>query len=191
MAEKESSALKVEIIAGTVSTVIGGIILGGFPNFRASIMNGLAWIWKTLAGAYVIAGWYLGLLGLLALVGALHLVFRFWPQAVANQPDYFRYTEDVIYNVRWRWRYARTLSAASGVFVLDVTPNWSMVTELGTSTTPSPKPTSICENCDQVMTTIKDGDQNYAVAAVKREIDRRIRTGEYKRALLPLPEQNI
>mgnify|MGYP003516700603 CR=1 FL=1 len=39
----------------------------------------------------------------------------------------------------------------------------------------------ICENCNsQIVSTIHGGNKNYAINAVKREIERRIRTEEYK-----------
>ncbi len=43
-----------------------------------------------------------------------------------------------------------------------------------------PKTDFVCENCNTIVAAIKGGDKGYALGAIEREIDRRVRTGEYK-----------
>lgn len=44
----------------------------------------------------------------------------------------------------------------------------------------------ICENCNsKVVSSVNGGDKNYVIGAKQREIDRRIRTGEYKQINKP------
>ena len=42
----------------------------------------------------------------------------------------------------------------------------------------------ICENCNsKIVSTIHGGNKNYAINAVKREIERKIRTQEFKTSI--------
>ncbi len=99
----------------------------------------------------------------------------------APPPEFYSYTEDRLFNAVWRWEYGSSgiwnlacfcQSCESRLVYSEARVGYGRnVTKL------------ICEHCTREVSET-EGDYDYLEARVKREIDRRIRTGEYKRNLL-------
>lgn len=93
------------------------------------------------------------------------------------------YIEDFIYGTKWKWKWEKEnisniqcyCPKCDAILIYDDTSKDTKHTELS-------KTDFICENCNSsIVTTIHGGNKNYAINAVKREIERRIRTNEYKK----------
>lgn len=187
MANKHPHTLRNGIIA----TVVGGLILSAIPMLRGFFMEVLSrvweaivWVWTALLSYYSLPGWAFLIIGLFAFAGLafgialLYGIFR--PQ---KEPAYRSYTEDMLYDAKWRWSWSRNEISNLWCFcpVCDA--------ELISLRSLLKETDFICEHClpdskdyyhprGRVVSTMP-GDGRDAKNAVKREIQRRIRTGEY------------
>ena len=96
-----------------------------------------------------------------------------------EKPDYVLYVEDDIRGAKWRWGWIGNRLSNLWCYCPDceavLVYRYDLIFE---------ETHFLCENCrHSVVATIKGGDKDYALRAVEREIDRRIRTGEYKSKL--------
>ena len=100
----------------------------------------------------------------------------------ASKLDYLTYKEDSIYKAKGTWNWEKNsitniqcyCPTCDSVLVYDDRSCHTKATELT-------KTDFICETCNsQIVSTIHGGNKNYAINLVKREIERRIRTEEYK-----------
>lgn len=98
------------------------------------------------------------------------------------KPEHFSYMEDSVYGAKWRWKWVKDeisdiqcyCPKCDAVLVYDDRSSHTKYTDVS-------KTDFICQNCkSHLITSIHGGNKNYAVNAVKREIERRIRTNEYK-----------
>lgn len=96
--------------------------------------------------------------------------------------DYLTYKEDFIYKAKWKWNWEKN----SITNIQCYCPNCNNLLvyddrSCHTKSTELTKTDFICETCNsQIISTIHGGNKNYAINLVKREIERRIRTEEYK-----------
>lgn len=182
MPNNESHAIRNGIIA----TVVGGIILSLIPSIREFAIKTIHWLWSILKwvlnatfDTYTIQGWLLALISFFALIG-LGLLLKSIPR---KKPEYYGYIEDVIYNTKWRWKWANNQISSlwcycphcEATLVYDDSSCRNYLNDNRTN--------FICERCNDIVTSISGGNLQYATSAVEREIDRRIRTEEYKRIL--------
>ena len=177
---------------GIIATVVGGLILSAIPQLRSFFLESMSWVWSGIIGvwaaliaSYSVPGWALLIIGLFALAGLavglawLSVVLR--PQ---NEPAYRNYTEDMIDGAKWRWLWNGNKISNLRCFCpncdaeLIPVERWDQMS-------------FICERCPsqeydfrypspssgRVITTM-NGDRYDAVSSAKREILRRIRTGE-------------
>lgn len=183
---------------GIIVTVVGGLILSvilHFLGFLAEAMSwiwaGVTWIWVALLSPYSMPGWAFLIIGLFALVGLLLLCVIFWFQIKPeNEPAYRNYTQDMLYGAKWRWSWIG--SEISNLWCFCPSCDAQLIYRESYGETDF-----ICERCSpdrsdhlyrsydldqphgRVVATVKGGDRYYyAVSAAKREILRRIRTGE-------------
>jgi len=133
--------------------------------------------WAHLGRASAIPHWALYLLAAAVVFTVVVLV---WAAVDAMAPEWKGYVEDDFFGVPWRWRYISNQVYDPWAFCP------SCDTQLVYSQTGgrfSPEPRSVtlfCERCRQDR-LVHDGDRNYLVAAVKRQIDRNLRTGDWKK----------
>jgi len=101
-----------------------------------------------------------------------------------KSPEFKAYTEDFLFGAKWHWAWAgNTITnlwcycpSCDATLVYDDSSCRKRYADSKTD--------FICENCrSKVVASIAGGNKNYAIGAVKREIDRRIRTGDYKNTL--------
>lgn len=182
MSEKETHQVRNGIIA----TVVGGIILSAIPPVRDFALKVLGWLWYcivwgwgALISGYSLSGWVLLILGLLALVGILNIYLALRPK---NEPEFKKYTEDLINGAKWRWSWVGNTIENLWCFcprcdaqlVYDDSSCRNILSDIK-------KTDFICERCgNQVIASIRGGNKHYAVSAAEREILRRIRTADAK-----------
>ena len=130
-----------------------------------------------LASSYIIvfsSCWAWIIVFLFAIVGVITIFQALRP---VDKPDYVLYVEDDIHGAKWRWGWIRNRLSnlccycphCDAVIVY----RYDLILE---------ETHFFCENCrHSLIATIKGGNKSYAFGAVEREIDRRIRTGEYKK----------
>lgn len=102
-----------------------------------------------------------------------------------KSPEFQAYTEDFLFGAKWRWHWVRNsiinlwcyCPSCDATLVYDDSSCHRIFDDVK-------KTDFICENCSsQVISSVTGGNKNYAIGAAEREIHRRIRTGEYKKAL--------
>ena len=185
MADKHSHPVRNGIIA----TVVGGLILSAIPSLRglfvemmSRVWAGVIWVWSALMSDYPVPGWVLLITGLF-LVSLVGLVLLYVFLRLQNEPPYRNYTEDMLYGAKWRWSWNG--NEISNLWCFCPICDAQLVYSEGFRET-----NFICEHCppdrtdqhyhsqDRVIATVAGGSKDYAVSAAKREILRRIRTGE-------------
>ena len=136
-------------------------------------------IYNILLSSYTLPLWMLLIISLFALISIIKFFFSFINNTKA---EYASYIEDSIYDAKWRWKWAKDeivniecyCPKCDSLLVYDDSSCHTKYTEVV-------KTDFICENCkSQIVTSIHGGNKKYAINAVKREIQRRIRTEEYK-----------
>lgn len=139
----------------------------------------LEWLYKELLTTYTLPLWLILIISIFAsiYIAKLLLSIKF-----KSKPEYTAYTQDFIYGTNWKWKWEKEeisdiqcyCPKCDAILIYDDTLSNIKHTELS-------KTDFICENCNSnIVTTIHGGNKNYAINAVKREIERRIRTDEYK-----------
>lgn len=180
----------ISIRNGTIASVIAGVILLAVPVLRGYITSflgwlwsGVVWCWEVLLTSYALPGWAWLVIFILAIVGLINIFLAVRGEAQAEEPGYKSYIEDFIHGAKWRWSWAgNTISnvwcycpRCDATLVYDDSSCRRFYSDVR-------KTDFICENCGHsVVATITGGDKDYATGAIRREIDRRIRTGEYKK----------
>ena len=196
MKKKESTNKQSHPVRnGVVATVIGGVILATILPVRDLVANAVSlvaavitWVWTTLTNHYAIPGWIAAIGGLFAIVGLIGVLGRF--QRRDSHP-YHHYTEDMIDGAKWRWAWTGDRIADLQCFC--PTCDAQLVSVEGYGSTDF-----VCERCRpetsarrdhwtgtdrarcRIVATIGGGNRWYAIAAVEREILRRVRTGEFQ-----------
>ena len=176
--------------SGIIATVAGGIILSAIPPLRNFFFESMSWawsgvigVWAALLSPYSVLGWALLIIGLFALtglaVGLMWLLVVLRPQ---NEPAYRKYTEDMIDGAKWRWSWDDN----------EISNLWCFCPRCDAQLVPAEgwdETDFICERCPHSVSDLHDQSHGRVVAtmnggrydsvnAVKREILRRIRTGE-------------
>ena len=161
-----------------------GDLLG---NVVSSAWGGISWVLDTLVSAYSMPGWailIMGMLGLFGLFVGILLVVDLLKRSPQQEiePTYLNYNQDSLDGAIWRWRWSN--NDITDLCCFCPTCDAQLVCIEGFTRTQF-----VCERCPsdgsiqmagprgRVVTTIYGGDRSYAVAATKREILRRIRTG--------------
>jgi len=170
----------------TIASLIAGILLLIVPSVReyltsffSWVWSGLTWCWSNLMATYALPGWLWIFIFLLAMIGALNILFSF--KRKAAKPRHYLYVEDNMYGAIWRWQWVSTRISnlwcycpkCEGTLVYDDSSCRDYFASVK-------KTHFICENCGHsIIASINGGNKDYAIGAVEREIDRRIRTNEY------------
>ena len=93
------------ILAGVAAA--GAYIFGWWPS---GVRQGIAWAWAFLRSTSPVPHWLLALLVLLAAPAVLLALFLLWELVVPknkapDRPDWYLYTTDCFFGLRWRWSY--------------------------------------------------------------------------------------
>lgn len=178
---KESSFKTIR--NGAIASVVASIAMLFFPSIWTvikaagrSMLNSATWLWHSFFNSSLqVTGWLLTSLIALALVGVV-LVFRLTRSAKRWKVGYF-------YNMRWRWRWSWSGNGVLDLWCYCPRCDGTLVYDDSSCQTHYPehhKTDFICENCNrEVVGTISGGGWRYAISVIEREIDRRVRTGQY------------
>ena len=187
MASAESHAVR----NGVIATVVGGIILAILSEVWPPVKLGVAWLWEEVLAfaslfgkTYATPGWALAILSILSLVTLVRAVIAWRSTSAAPTPSapYSTYVEDILFGAKWRWSWSGGDVANLWCFcpVCDGELVYDDSSAHRYSIRAEPQTMFICEHCNRnVMGRIEGGDKNYALGAVRREIRRRIRTGQH------------
>ncbi|MDZ4298791.1 MAG: hypothetical protein U0998_06000 [Moraxellaceae bacterium] len=170
-----------------IASVIAGIVLLFIPVLRGYVVNflswlwsGVVWCWESLVASYSLPGWAWLVISIFALKGLVNIYLAI--KRESEQPEFKKYIEDHIHGAIWRWSWVGNqitnvwcyCPRCDATLVYNDSSCRNYLTDIK-------KTDFICENCGhRVVASIIGGDKDYATSAIMREIDRRIRTGEYK-----------
>ena len=182
--QKIAAAIAVAVVAGLI---VDGILRSGgvLAKVLLWVWSGLSWIWDLLYSSHPVPGGVILVLSFLALFGLVKVLFQGEKkeQHVAG-PALQNYTEDSFDGVRWRWGWRG--NQVDNLWCFCSRCDAQLVFREGYG-----KTEFICERCPsdgtldsfgslgRVVTTVMGGDRQYAFARAKREIDRRIRSGQH------------
>mgnify|MGYP001174321274 FL=1 len=173
---------------GAIASVIAGVILLAVPvlrgylvSFLSWLWSGVIWCWEALVASYSLPGWVWLLIFILAFVGLVNIYLVL--KGESEEPEFKSYIEDFIYGAKWRWSWVGNQISnvwcfcprCDATLVYDDSSCRSLYSDVN-------KTDFICENCGHsVVASITGGNKEYATGAIRREIERRVRTGEYKK----------
>ena len=175
---------------GVIGTVVGGLVLAALAELWPPAKTFFLWAFDSVKsfGSYLrddygTPRWVLTLLVIFALVTVTRFVVSLFPKFA---PDHSKFVEMTYCGAKWQWGWASgqisniwcLCPSCQAELVYDDSSNHNRYTNEKAHTK------FICENCNgQVVAEVDGGDKEYAVSAVKREVRRRVRTGEYKGSL--------
>ncbi len=181
-----------EQISHTVrNSIIGALVTAGasalipvvrewlWSGFQA-VGAGFAYCWSLLVAVYPVPGWLI-LIGVTLIAPVLLSIIRNMRKPEVKELTWLDlYTEDRIESVVWRWHYVGSQIMGTAPYCPSCEAHlvYSEQYDRGWPRTVN-RTEFHCEHCGVVRTSI-NGDHDYAIAKVEREIDRRIRTGEWK-----------
>lgn len=178
----------ISIRNATIASVMAGGILLAVPVLRGYVVSFLSWTWsggvwcwEALVDSYSLPGWAWLLIFILAIIGLMNIYLAV--KGESEEPEFKSYVEDFMHGAKWRWSWIGNEISSVWCFcprcdatlVYDDSSCRSFYSDVN-------KTDFICENCScNVVASISGGNKDYSTSAVKREISRRIRTGEYKK----------
>lgn len=175
MVSGEQTPVAKMVVAG----VITAAVIGAFsfiPQLWSWVTGLTRAVWHHLLSNASIDTWKLYSLYFLSVVGAM-VLFKPLIRAVfnkANGPTFHDYTEDSFFGLTWRWQYSHNRFANVWAFcpACETTLVYSYDRLLE-------QVALHCETCAKELHR-ENGDREYLVAKVERQIDRKIRTGEWR-----------
>ena len=116
------------------------------------------------------------LIGIVTIVSSLH-------KANDDVFKHLYYIEDVIYDLKWRWSWVDNQITNLWCFC----PKCDAELVYDDSVCFNPALNHFtdfnCENCRKRVGRVPGGNKDFTLGKISREIDRRIRTGEFRKAL--------
>ena len=193
MANKHSHHLRNTIIGSVVAGLILAVITPSVRGFLAKVASwawaGIIWVWTLLSSDYQVPGWVILIIGLYGLLRLFFLFFSIYVSRSQKEPTplYWGYTEDMLYGAKWRWSWADG----------KISSLWCFCPSCDAQLVPGhdlEKTYFFCENCPptkkkhipfqphgRLVSTIEGVGEDSTVGKIKREIERKIRTGERPR----------
>ena len=173
----------ISVRNGTISAILAGIVLMIIvPAIREHAVKfftwlwfGVLWCWNAFISSYSLPGWAWIIVLLFAIIGLITIFQALKP---VEKPDYILYVEDDMFGAKWRWGWMENRLSNLWCYCPDC--DATLVYQADSILY---KTHFLCENCHSTVTSFKGRNKDYALGAVKREIERRIRTGEYRRNL--------
>lgn len=175
---------------GVIGTVVGGVFLAALGELWPPLRVMLFWVWERvlfvvglLGDSYSLPGWALVVLFLLVLISSTHAIN--WIRG-SPQVSYSGYVEDMVFGLKWRWTWFNESLVDMWCYcpVCDAELVYDDSAAQSVYSMERPKTIFICEHCSHsTMGSIDGGGKDYALGAVRREIHRRVRTGEFPQKL--------
>ncbi|MGO9622407.1 MAG: hypothetical protein ACLPT6_13505 [Desulfobaccales bacterium] len=163
-----------------LGTVIGGLILalflwlaGFFPTIWYGCKSASIWVFHFLLSSVSMPIWSLIVIFLM-IVPTLIRILSWFRQKEVNYPSWHDYDQDVILEIRWRWHYSPYGGEIANISYFCPSDDTQLIYEDWGS-----KTVFRCETCGRRFGPM-EGSRNYIIGMVQRQIDRKIRTGEWK-----------
>lgn len=175
---------------GVIATVVGGIVLAAAGELWPPVKAAMLWVWAEICAffglfgaTYATPGWVLSVLGLLAIVTVVRFFVGLrWSEA--ERPSHLQYVEDVLFGAKWRWTWLD--NGISWLWCFCPRCDSELVyddAEVDAFYSVEPCATRfICEHCNNLEVAKVTGNKNYALETVRREVRRRVRTGQFNAA---------
>ena len=182
MAESDTSSIKTNVIAGLITAAIIGVI-GFAPGLWAWVSAKFSSSWGTLwahvTSSHEIPAWVLYLLALPTLLWLRQVALDVYKRLTSDEPRQSTYVQDRFFGVTWRWHYVS--GHASGIWAFCSTCDTRLVYS---SSYEKLQPTVHlhCETCRHDLLR-ETGDKDYLVAKAHRQIDRKLRNGEWRQVV--------
>jgi hypothetical protein len=183
--------MKKEVLITTIASVLSGIILMIIEPSRKFIVKILIVIkdfLKNIVFHYLITGHYVnGLIIILSFVLWIVFFILLFRQLlkIAKRNEYKKYTEDIFFNIIWRWNWGYTGIEDLWCYC----PNCDLELTYDDNSTrryshdPNPRTDFICDHCQKTISSIPNQDKDFIVGIIEREIRRKVRNGLYKNEL--------
>ena len=179
MAEVKESSLSSQLWVALIVAAVGGVVgliytdLWGWTRETAKAM------WAHLVRVSAVPHWLMYLVSAVLLIAVVQWIAR-WISSL--DPGFKAYSKDSLFGVTWRWRYYGDQPIGAWAFcpTCDATLVYS---ESGSRYSGGEQVALTCETCNANRLR-HDGDKDYLVAKVLREVERRIRTGEWSKCAL-------
>lgn len=186
MNKNEISTIKTSVVSGIILIIISLII----PISREYILkffsllgNMFSSFWSFLSSTYPVYGWVLIIAGISVLIIILEIFSALKNIGRNSEVNNFKsYKEDIIFNVKWRWEWIS--NSIENLWCFCPTCDATLVYTDNTVRhylNNENKVDFTCENCDIKLASIPGSTRYDALNFIKRELERRIRTGEYKK----------
>jgi len=173
---KKEHPVRTDLVVGVLITVIGGIILWLVPSILAWIKVAVAWLVGFLLSPVTVPVLVFGLLMLAVLYTVVSIGLTVRRPSV---PAWYDYTEDTFLGVTWRWQYT------SSGHIEDLRPYCpdDDTVLVGRVIRGIVIQASLhCETCGKMFGPV-EGDEADVMGKVKRQIDRKVRKGEWKQVV--------
>jgi hypothetical protein len=174
VADDKHSSLSSQVIAGLiVAAVLGAISF--VPVAFKWVVEVATDFWSHLLGTSEFPNWSLYLLALMS----IHTLM-YWVARVINPkgPNIAAYNHDTFLGLKWRWSYISGHPTNAWAFCPHCD-TMLVYSEVGSFYDPNRKTVLACETCGR-DTLHHKGDKDYLVQKIHRQIDRKIRTGEWE-----------
>ena len=181
MADAEHSSLSSQVIAGlVVAAVLGAIsFVPGALKWVADVATDF---WSHLRGTSVFPNWSLYFLALMS----IHTLVYWMARVVKPKgPSVAAYNHDTFLGLKWRWSYISGCPANAWAFCPHCD-TMLVYSEVGSRYDPDRKTVLTCETCNDDLLH-HEGSRDYLVERIHRQIDRKIRNGEWLHVIEPRP----
>ncbi len=181
MSEQSTSrSIREKVVVAVLSAVILWFlsrIVVKVPEIWTYSVRGLNWFFEKNIQTPL---WLLCILSLAALiVAALILLLVFQKKSESSEPSWNDYRKDFFHGMIWRWSYSASQKIQN---VAAYCPRDDTILVYGYGRYDR-ETIFQCETCKQVFDPIQ-GDHDNALGVIERQIDRKLRTGEWKQVVL-------
>lgn len=175
----EKHSIRNNVIAGVIILIIAAIsteLAGWLPTVLKWFSDCTSWIAGVLVKRVTLPVWPLVIGGVLT----LPTIIRIIGAIIRRKEPWKEYTEDEFHNMTWRWRYYGDEPVGLTAFCPIDETQVLWVIRFGRGA-----PNSVdfrCETCGRILEEI-EGTQSHIQSMICRQIDRKLRTGEWKHAV--------
>jgi predicted membrane protein len=175
------SAEKHPVRNSVFATVIGGLLLALLlwliPGLWAWLVTVIAQSYNFMISTVIIPVWLLGVL-ILAILPTLILIIVLIVAMRKGQklPEWLNYTTDYFDGMTWRWEYFE--NSVNNLRCYCPNDDTLLIHSRGYESI-----TFHCETCRREFGPFK-GDRDYILAKTERQIERKVRNGEWEKTLL-------
>jgi hypothetical protein len=160
-----------------LGTAIGGLILAFVlwfvPAVWQACRSASIWLFLFLLSSVSVPIWLIVLISPL-IISTLVRMFSALREKDIGHPDWRYYNQDEIMGMHWRWRYSPYNADIEGIWSFCPDDDTELVYLKGYS-----QVSFRCETCKKQFGPF-EGDLAYMLEMVKRQIRRKLRTGDWK-----------